>query len=292
MKQGVTPSAHWLPLGNWSSLLDYLKVQFPEISEEIWLKRLQKKEVVSESGEVYHAHSLYPASTRIYYYREIEDEPRIPFYETILFEDEHIVVVDKPHFIPVVPSGRFLHQSLLVRLKHRLNLPELSPIHRIDRETAGLVVFCKNEAERGGYQNLFADRKVNKTYVAIAPINLELTFPLTFACKMVEANPFFRMKKVHGEANSETWIEQSQKLGDYALYTLKPVTGKKHQLRVHLAALNIPILNDPYYPELRDWDKSDFKNPLKLLAKKLEFIDPFSGETRCFESQLDLTLDE
>jgi len=290
MKSGVNASAHWLPKGDWCKLLDHLNDQFPDIHRSIWMSRLERGEVVDENGEPFLVSSPYKAHQRIYYYRELENEPEVPFQEKIIYQDENIVVADKPHFLAVIPSGQYLHQTLLVRLKKKLNLEQLSPIHRIDRETAGLVVFSKNAQQRGAYQRLFANKQVTKTYLAIAPFKEELQGPINFQCKIVPSEPFFLMKKNQGLANSETIIQIQKRMGVNALYKLMPITGKKHQLRLHMAELGVPIINDPFYPKLMEWEDKNFKNPLKLLAKSIEFIDPWSNKQFSFESQLSLTL--
>jgi len=220
----------------------------------------------------------------IYYYREVEDEALIPFDEVILYRDEHLLVVDKPHFLPVIPSGSYLHETLLVRLRQKLQLEHLTPIHRLDRETAGVMLFSINPASRGDYQLLFEHREVSKTYEALAPLLCDRTLPITYRSRLVKGEPFFRTQEVAGEANAETHIEMLEDCGSYARYCLRPVTGKQHQLRVHLAALGIPIINDHTYPELLKFKGEDYTQPLKLLAKSISFKDPFTRQVHFFES--------
>jgi tRNA pseudouridine32 synthase/23S rRNA pseudouridine746 synthase len=275
------------------TIAHFLAQQFPAISAHEWSQRMAAGLVVDEHGVAVTPTRAFEAGLRIYYYRALETEPRIPFHEVILFQDEQLVVVDKPHFLPVIPSGRYLQETLLVRLKRKLGIDTLVPIHRIDRGTAGVIVFSVQESTRGKYQQLFATRDVRKTYEAIAPINRALRFPLTHASCLVQDEHFMRMKEIAGEANSQTHLEIIRELTapctntlaamparaiasalastpshaftsplvpmpshsiastlapSFALYRLRPITGRKHQLRVHCAALEIPIVNDPMYP--------------------------------------------
>ena len=288
---GVAPSCVALPAGAWSTILAFFTTRFPDVATSVWLARMAKGEVVDEHGVAVFAHSAYRSHVRVYYYRELEAETPIPFTETIIYQDDYIVVADKPHFLPVIPAGRFLHETLLVRLKHQLQLDDLVPIHRIDRETAGLVIFSHHKASRGAYQALFKDKTITKTYEALALTHADLAFPLNYQSRMVEGEPFFRMKEVAGEANAETHISVLANHGDVSLYQLRPITGKKHQLRVHLAALGIPIINDEFYPYLQPTKGDDFSHPLKLLAKSVAFVDPLTGQPRYFESSRSLSLD-
>jgi tRNA pseudouridine32 synthase / 23S rRNA pseudouridine746 synthase len=249
---------------------------------------MSKGEVVDETGLRLNPESPYRVGACIFYYRELELEEEIPFSERVVHQDEHILVVDKPHFLPVVPSGRFLQETLLVRLKRRLNLDRLVPVHRIDRETAGIVLFSINPVTRGSYASLFHHRQVKKLYEALAPTHPSLIFPLTRRSRIVPGEPFFRMKEVEGKPNSETYIDVLAKRDDVSLYTLSPVTGRKHQLRLHMSALGIPIINDKLYPQINAADDSDYSSPLKLLAKSISFQDPITGEERCFASNREL----
>jgi len=300
MRDGVSASRTWLPKcesykntdenhGSWETILDFLLERFPFIPEAVFLERLGRGDIVDQNGKPYAANSPYQPDTFLFYYREIPDEPVIPFKETILFKDEHIIVVDKPHFIPVVPSGRFVRESLLSRLKHRFQLEEICPIHRLDRETAGVIIFSCDKTERGVYQSLFQNRQVKKTYEAIAARSM-LEFPINHRSRISKGEPFFRMQEEGGEANTETIIDVVETKGELARYQLKPVTGKQHQLRVHMASIGSPILNDPFYPKLLPDKGEDYSQPLQLLAKKIEFIDPISSEMRVFESQQGLVL--
>lgn len=289
-RDGVSPSKHFLPSGSWQTMLEYLLFNFPDVPREIWIARMQRNEVVDVDGVSIHPNDAYRAGTAIYYYREVEGEASIPFEEVILLEDEHLLVVDKPHFLPVIPSGQYLHETLLVRLKRKLQLDHLTPLHRLDRETAGVILFSRNPASRGDYASLFGKRVMSKVYEALAPTLYDRQLPLTYRSRMVAGEPFFRMQEVEGEPNSETHIELLEQIGDISRYRLSPVTGKKHQLRVHLAALGIPILNDVFYPQLLAEKGDDYSHPLQLLARSIAFKDPITGEERYFESSRALSV--
>jgi tRNA pseudouridine32 synthase/23S rRNA pseudouridine746 synthase len=245
---------------------------------------MAKGQVMDETGRCINSETGYRVGACIFYYRELEDEKTIPFGEEVIYQDEHILVADKPHFLPVIPSGKFLRETLLVRLRKQGAPEHLVPIHRLDRETAGVVLFSINPKTRGHYTSLFRNREITKIYEALAPTQKDSEFPATRRSRIVRGEPFFRMKEVAGEANSETHISVLSNLGRLSLYQLIPLTGRKHQLRLHLAALNIPIINDKLYPELTTSDRDDFSKPLRLLAKSISFQDPLTGQQRHFES--------
>lgn len=289
-RHGVSPSCVGLPAGDWPTITDFLLQRFPAITREVWLERMAQRLVVDEFGAAVTPDRRYRGHLRVYYYRALESEPRVPFEATVLFQDSHLVVADKPHFLPVAPSGHYLQETLLVRLKNSLGLNGLTPLHRIDRETAGLVLFSVNPAERDAYQALFRQHQVAKHYEAIAPWREDLGFPLTRKSRIVQGEPFFRQCEAPGEPNSETHIAVLQVRGGRARYALSPVTGKKHQLRVHMNALGLPIFNDRVYPPVQPTPDDDFRCPLQLLAKSIAFTDPLTGQSRQFESRLGLLL--
>jgi tRNA pseudouridine32 synthase/23S rRNA pseudouridine746 synthase len=282
--EGVGPSCQWLPAGPWKTVIDFFKEQYPHVHATTWHARMAKGQVMDETGRRINSETPFRVGACIFYYRELENEKPIPFVEQVLYWDEHILVVDKPHFLPVVPSGRFLHETLLVRLRKQRSMEDLVPIHRIDRETAGVVLFSLNPKTRGRYTSLFRNRKVRKVYEALARTLENSNFPSTWRSRIVRGEPFFRMKEVPGEPNSETHISVLSDLGHLTLYQLVPLTGRKHQLRLHLAALGIPIVNDRLYPALSPSDNDDFSRPLKLLAKSISFQDPLTGRQHYFES--------
>lgn len=282
--EGVAPSRQRLPAGTWETVLEFLTERHPGVGAAAWLSRMKRGEVVDEAGRPLDSRSPYRAGACVFYYREPGDETHVPFEEHVLHRDEHLLVADKPHFLPVVPSGRFLRETLLVRLKRKTGLEDLVPVHRIDRETAGLVLFSVNPETRGAYASLFQRRQVEKVYEALAPTRADLAFPFTRRSRIVQGRPFFRMKEAEGEPNSETCIEVLERRCGLTLYRLLPSTGRKHQLRLHLSALGLAIVGDRLYPELRAAEPDDFSDPLKLLARSLSFRDPLTGRTRHFQS--------
>ena len=284
-RNGVGPSCIGLPAGAWATTLDFLTERFSAVSRDVWHQRMAQGEVVDEHGLPLTPLGAYQGHKRVYYYRAVADEPRIPFDEVILFQDEQLIVVDKPHFLPVVPSGDYLQETVLVRLKRKLGINTLVPIHRIDRDTAGLVMFSVQPATRAHYHALFSQRSVKKTYEAIAPWRADLALPLIRESRIVEAGHFMLQHEVSGPANAITHVAVLEVHGALARYALRPVTGKRHQLRVHMAALGLPILGDGLYPTLTPEGQLDYERPLQLLAKSIEFVDPVTGEQRRFESR-------
>ncbi len=293
-RRGVSASCVALPYDKaapWPRLIDFLAERLAAVTREDWLGRMARGEVLDDAGQTLAPDAPFQPGTRVYYYRELDDEPEVPFEEAVLFQDDHLLVADKPHFLPVTPGGRYVQQSLLVRLKNRLGVDTLSPIHRIDRETAGVVVFSLRPQDRGDYQALFRERSVHKTYEAIARSDTALQWPVVRRSRIEEAHDaFFRMNETDGEPNSETRIDLLETQGGWARYRLEPVTGKRHQLRVHMNALGLPIAGDQFYPRVLrgPQEAEDFTNPLRLLAQAIRFTDPVTGEPRRFESQLKL----
>jgi len=285
---GVAASTLQLPPGPWSTVLDALCGHFPAIPREVWLERMCRGRVTRDDGAAIGPDQAYRTGLTVHYFREVESETPIPFAESIVYQDAHLVVADKPHFLPVTPAGAYVAETLLARLVRRLGNTDLVPLHRIDRLTAGLVLFSARPDSRRAYQDLFRTRAIEKNYEALAPALAELAFPMSRRTRLRAGEPFFRMAEVAGEANTETRIDVVDRTGETWRYRLAPVTGKKHQIRVHMAALGAPIVNDDLYPELSRRDAGDFSRPLKLLAQGLAFVDPVSGEARRFESRLSL----
>ncbi|WP_397453452.1 pseudouridine synthase [Pseudomonas sp. NA-150] len=282
-------STLYLPAGSWTTVLDCLCAHFAAIGREQWLDRMARGRVLDVDGQPISAQRPYREGLCVYYFREVPNETPIPVLETILYADEHLVVADKPHFLPVTPAGEYVEQTLLRRLIRRLDNPDLVPLHRIDRHTAGLVLFSANKGSRSAYQSLFPTRQIDKRYEAIARALPEVEFPRLHKSRLVAGEPFFRMQEAAGVSNTETRIEVSERDGEFWRYALYPVTGKKHQLRVHMAALGAAICNDPFYPDVVKITEDDFSQPLKLLAQGLRFVDPLSGEQRRFKTQIQLT---
>jgi tRNA pseudouridine32 synthase / 23S rRNA pseudouridine746 synthase len=241
-------------------------------------------EVVCADGTVVTAGTVLPPGSCVYLYRELRDEVPVPFDIPILYRDENIVVVDKPHFLATMPRGRHVAQTAVVRLRRELGLPELSPAHRLDRLTAGVLVFTTRREVRGAYQTLFAQGLVRKTYLAVAAVDEKLELPVVMRSRIIKRRGHLQAVEEPGEPNAETLVEH---LND-GLYALTPRTGRTHQLRVHMASLGLPIVNDPLYPAVIDVAADDFSRPLQLLARSLAFEDPLSGRKREFVSSFAL----
>lgn len=238
-------------------------------------------EVVCADGAVVTAATVLAPGAQVYLYRDLPDEVPVPFDIPVLYRDDDVLVVDKPHFLATMPRGGHVAQTALVRLRREFDLPELSPAHRLDRLTAGVLLFTIRRHLRGSYQTLFARSEVHKTYFARAGVDPALEFPLTRHSRIIKERSRLQAFEEPGEPNAETVIEH---LGG-GLYRLTPRTGRTHQLRVHMSALGIPIANDPLYPDVLEVAADDFTRPLQLLAQTLEFDDPLTGRRRSFVSR-------
>ena len=290
-RNGVSPSCVGLPAGDWPTILDFLVERFFGQPRDVWQQRMEQGLVVDEFARPVSAGRSYESHLRVYYYRDCAIEPRIPFDEVVLYQDEHLVVVDKPHFLPVVPSGRYLQETVLVRLKRKLGLDTLVPIHRIDRDTAGLVMFSVLAHTRDAYQALFRERQIHKTYEAVARRRDDLVLPLVRRSRITQGAHFLlQCETDDGEPNTTTHVELLRAMDELALYRLRPVSGHRHQLRVHMAALGIPIIGDGLYPILTPQSEHFPEPALQLLARSLSFTDPLSGQARHFESRRVLAL--
>lgn len=286
----LPPSTLQLPPGSWTTLLDCVCDRFPRVGREQWLDRFARGRVLDASGRALAADAPYRVGLTIRYFREVESEPRVPFEESLVHVDDELVVADKPPFLPVAPTGAWVRETLLARLVRRLGNRDLVPLHRIDRLTSGLVLFSANPATRDRYQSLFRERRIAKEYRALAPPLPQCAFPFERRSRIESGEPFFRMRECAGTANAITRIDVLARDRVDAtdtplwLYALAPITGRKHQLRVHLAALGAPIANDPLYPELAPTYADDAARPLALVAHALEFRDPLTGSARRYVS--------
>lgn len=298
-RHGVSPSVVAVPTAAAASpqtnpsVLDFLAARMPGIARSEWAERLAQGLVLHEDGQSALAGECCRPGQRLYYYRSLAQEPVLPMAAHTLFEDEHLLVVDKPHFMPVTPVGRYVQQSLLVQLKQSTGNDALVPLHRIDRETAGLVLLGKQASERDAYHALFRDKAIHKRYLAVAAYRPDLPLPRVHTSRMAEDPAhFFKMREIPGEANSQTRIQLLHHDGHRAVYQLEPISGKRHQLRVHMNALGIAIEGDQLYPEVLHGPDTtqDFQNPLQLLAQAIAFTDPVTRAPRQFESRLQLSL--
>ena len=307
VRDGLNPTRLVLPhdpevVARFPFALDYLLDRF-RADEARLLEKLALGEIVTGRGASLTPTTPYEPRGFLYLYRDPPPhEDPIPFEPEVLHRDENLLVVDKPHFLATMPRGRWVRQTALVRLRVALDLPELSPAHRLDRGTAGVLVLTVRPEVRGPYQEAFARREVHKVYEAVAPLPpsggtlpdgapVALGEPRTVRSRIVKRRGVTRAEEVPGEPNAESLItlvaaDEARGLG---LYRLQPHTGKTHQLRLHMASLGLPILHDPFWPELRDTDPDDFARPLQLLARSLELTDPLSGRRRRFESRRNLS---
>ena len=276
-----------------ATVLEYLVIKFPTIDAQIWRQRIADGKVHYHDGSLITTQSPFQAQQRIYYYREVESEPRIPFKEAVLFQDQHILVAYKPHFLAVNPGGVYVNECLQHRLRSSTGIENLQALHRLDRATAGLVLFSVNPDTRYHYHQLFETRQIHKTYQAIANIDADeklIGQEWEIKNRIVRDKQHFRMRVTEGEANSHSMIRCQHQSTQKALFELNPVTGKTHQLRLHMQVLGWPILNDKYYPQLQSLSADDYSAPLQLLAKELQFIDPVSQQPRYFSCDHNLSL--
>ncbi|TZF87398.1 pseudouridine synthase [Cognatilysobacter lacus] len=275
---GVGASRVQLRPGDGDTLLDALCTRFPAIDRDTWRSRFARSRVLDAGSRTLAADAPLTVGGNVYYYREVTDEAVCPAVETLLHVDDEIAVVDKPHGLAVMPAGRFASDTLLARMIRRLGNGDIVPLHRIDRDTAGLVIFSLRAQTRDAYLALFRQRRIHKRYEAIAPPLPALAFPLVRESRIERGTPFHVMREVEGAANSCSRIDVVAREDGAWRYALEPVSGRKHQLRVHMAALGAPIFNDRLYGDA----SSD--GPLKLLAARLAFEDPVVGGRRVFES--------
>jgi tRNA pseudouridine32 synthase/23S rRNA pseudouridine746 synthase len=240
---------------------------------------------VYQSGDAVTVADPYRPTTFVWFHRDLADEPVVPGPLHIVYRDERIVVIDKPPFLSSIPRGRHVVQSVVVRLRAQLQLPELSPLHRLDRVTSGLLVLATERRWRGAYQSLFQRSAVTKVYRALAPLRPGLELPVTVRNHLRARPDSWQGEVVAGAAvNAESLVELEGEHGGAGVYRLTPRTGRTHQLRLHLLGLGIPIQNDPIYPVVQDVDVHDFARPLQLLASDLAFTDPIDGARREFSS--------
>ncbi|MBC7964270.1 MAG: pseudouridine synthase [Steroidobacteraceae bacterium] len=271
------------------SILCFLNSRFPAVTREVWEKRISEGKVLDDSANPITLDSEYAPQKRITYFREVNSEPIIPFAEQILYRDDQILVACKPHFLPVTPGGRYVDECLLNRLRSSTGIRDMVPLHRIDRETAGIVMFSVNKETRGRYGELFMNGKLEKSYQAISaclPVAEKTCWDIEN--RIERGEPWFRMKSTSGTVNARSTINLVEIKNGRARFLLHPITGKTHQLRIHMSGLGFGILNDRYYPELQPESADNFDTPLQLVAKSISFRDPLSGRQREFVSEREL----
>ncbi|HJP74605.1 MAG TPA: RluA family pseudouridine synthase [Pseudonocardiaceae bacterium] len=290
-RHGLDPARLRLPEdGDWATIRDHLVDRLPRVAPERIDLLLREERIVDLHGPIAPDAPFVPGGV-IWFHRDLPDETPVPFDIPIVHRDADLLVVDKPHFLATIPRGQHIVQTALVRLRQELDLPTLVPAHRLDRATAGLVLFVINPALRGAYQTLFMRRRVHKEYEAIAGYDPELALPAVVRSRIVKERGVITAREVDGPVNAETRVELIEHRDGLGRYRLLPLTGRTHQLRLHLSGLGIPIVGDDFYPVLTEKPLDDFTNPLRLLASTMEFTDPVSGERRVFRSSRELSLD-
>lgn len=295
MRDGVAPSRVWLPQGSWQRLGEFLLQRFDRLDPSGLVDRVQRGDVVNSAGVPLSMESPYQPEQWLWYYREVKNEVAVPFALTVLHADDFIIAVDKPHFLASVPTGNYLRETALTRVRATFDNADITPLHRLDRDTAGVLLFCVQPAFRGAYQRLFQTQSIFKQYEAVAPSYTAQALPLIRRSCIEGVEGEFVVRETNNEANSETVIDalstwyDTEKAQYLTHYQLQPSTGRKHQLRVHMSALGCPIVNDNYYPVWhKDRPAHDFSQPLQLLARRISFKDPVDGRLRdyCSKRQL------
>ena len=277
------------------TVLQFLCLKFPYIGEAVWRERIAAGKVHWFDGDAITADTVFLPSKRLCYYREVASEPVVPFAHHILYQDQHILVADKPHFLPVTPGGDYVNECLFARLKRDTGIDDIAPVHRLDRDTAGVVLFSINAQSRASYYKLFSDGCVQKQYQAVAALTQQAAQAELPTCWHIEnriekSQPRFINAIVPGVVNAISDICLVQRQAGLGLFELQPLTGKTHQLRLHMLSLGMPILHDNYYPLLLPKQTAQFDKPLQLLAKTLSFIDPVTAVTHRFISHQHLSV--
>lgn len=289
IRDGLDPTRVRMPeSAEQVTVLDYLCARFPQDATRL-IEKVSEGEIVDATGRSIDPFTELVPRSDIYLYRDPPVEPVVPATLDVLHRDDNLLVVDKPHFLATTPRGAYIARSALVLLRRAFDLPELSPAHRLDRLTAGVLVFTVRRAARRPYQELFAERAVNKRYEAFAPLATHLELPAIVRSRIIKERGVLQAREVPGEPNAETTVALGDTIGGCGLYLLEPRTGKTHQLRVHLSSLGIPIIGDNLYPSFYEVADDDYSEPLRLLARSLEFADPLTGEARRFVSRRALT---
>ncbi|MGY2056697.1 RluA family pseudouridine synthase [Nocardia gipuzkoensis] len=283
-RHGLDPARLRLPeQGDWATIRDHLVERLPRVPATRIDELLHAGGIVDLDGPIAPDAPYVPGGA-VWFHRDLPEETVVPFDIPVVHRDDDLLVVDKPHFLATIPRGQHILQTALVRLRRELDLPDLIPAHRLDRGTAGLVLFVINPARRGAYQTMFHKRTVRKEYEAIARFDPDLTLPRLVRSRIIKEKQVLAAREVPGEPNAETEVELLEHRDGLGRYRLRPHTGRTHQLRLHMNSLGIPILGDDFYPVLTDKPVNDFTRPLQLLAAALEFTDPVTREPRRFET--------
>ncbi|MFD6397950.1 RluA family pseudouridine synthase [Nocardia sp. NPDC060249] len=287
-RHGLDPARLRLPEdGRWTTVRDHLVERLPRVDPARIDAMLMAGEIVDLEGPLTPDAPFVPGGA-VWFHRDLPVETEVPFEIGIVHRDDDILVIDKPHFLATIPRGQHILQTALVRLRNELELPDLIPAHRLDRVTAGLLLFVVNPARRGAYQTMFHRKTVRKEYEAIAPYDPALELPRTVRSRIMKDKQVLAAYEVAGEPNAETEVELAEHRDGLGRYRLRPHTGRTHQLRLHMNGLGVPILGDDFYPVITDKSVDDYTRPLQLLAASLEFTDPISGVPRRFETRREL----
>lgn len=274
----------------WATMRDFLMDRLP--AKAMVADMLKAGEFVDQAGRSWRGDEAFRPHAFVWFHRPLAPETPVPFPIKVLEVNDRFVVVDKPHFVATTPRGAHVQQSALVKMRLALDMPELAPAHRLDRLTAGVLVFTARREYRGAYAGVFQSRGAVKTYEALAPCDPSLEFPRRIIGRIEKRRDSLQAELVPGEPNTETLVEIVEVRGAYAHYRLSPVTGKTHQLRVHMASLGLPILGDSLYPTIMNVPMDDFSSPLQLIARRLSFTDPIDHTLRDYESTFALAWPE
>lgn len=271
----------------WATLRDFLVERLAADADVDRL--LAEGRFVDAGGRPIAGGEPYAPNALIWFHRDLRPETEIPFDIEVLYRDERIIVVDKPHFLATTPRGRHIMNSVVARARDRFDLPDLGAAHRLDRATAGVLVLTTERRWRASYQGVFEARAATKIYEALAPVRTDLHWPRTVESHIEKVRGTLQAReRSDREPNARTVIELVEVRGQVGRYRLRPTTGRTHQLRVHLFALGIPILGDPLYPRILEVAEDDFSSPLQLVARELAFTDPIDGTPHAFVSRFPL----
>ena len=302
-RDGLGATRARVPDGDGSSALDFIwhlvatqRHRHPDDDRDAVLARFAEGLVVKRDGSNLSPDTWLEPGTDVFFYRRPAPEPPVPFTITTVFEDDDVLVVDKPPFLATMPRASHITETATVRLRRSTGNEELTPAHRLDRATSGLLLLTKRREIRGAYQELFARREVSKEYEAIAPLLDAPSAPWRHHLDKQPGEPAARVIP-EAEPNAETVVADVTRLdmpieealssrygvtGPLGRYVLQPITGRTHQLRVQMMVEAAPILGDRIYPTLLPAETEDFSLPMLLRCVRLGFTDPLRGQPRDF----------
>ncbi|MBV7296105.1 hypothetical protein KRX51_09300 [Corynebacterium sp. TAE3-ERU12] len=240
--------------------------------------------VVDNKGRAVAPHQPLKPGTDLWFYRIPAPEPQIAGPMPIIYSDADLVIVDKPPFLATTPRGRHITETALVRLRRHLDEPDLVPAHRLDRLTSGVLVFVRRPEARRTYQQLFTTPgAVLKIYEALAPTPpTPICDGTEIATRQDKVRGVLQAFTVPGQPNARTVIESVRPLAEdpqVAVWRLRPLTGRTHQLRLHLCELGCPIIGDPLYPTVSAVADEDPTQPMHLVCREMRLTHPDSGDS-------------